>query len=199
MSDEFVEVSDEDLAGFVQTLAGVRRRARQEASHHIAFVASHEPQRLYTYVDDLIGALYRPEAQTRWEILDALSSIAADRADLVGGACDGAEMALFDETSSAVRLAAFKFLIRFGASAPERSSAVWGLIDEAIQCYHGDPEYRGMLDCLIEFTQGDLSDQTREALRVRVSFDADHGHGYIKAFSGDILRLLNSGDEEETR
>jgi hypothetical protein len=76
---------------------------------------------------------------------------------------------------------------------------VWHLLDEGVQCYHGDPEYRDMLSCLLDFAHGDLSEQTRAALIERVSFDAKQGHGYIRAYSGDILKAAGvevaSGDE----
>lgn len=190
------KISDEELAGLVQGLGGPRRRQRQEASSEIALIAKDDPARLYDYIDQLIEALHRPEAQTRWEVLDALSQIAQERSDLVGAACEGAESALFDEASSATRLSAFRFLSIYGKSSPEHSDAIWGLLDEAIQCYHGDPEYRDMLSSLVEFTQGNISDATREALVARVKFDAEHGRGYIRAFSSDILKL--SDDAKKT-
>ena len=182
-------VSDAKFASLMQNLGGSKRRVRQEASSAIALIAREDPTRLYDQVGQLVDALSRPEAQTRWEILDALTDIAQQRADLVGKACEGAETALFDEASSAVRLSAFKFLTVYGKSSPERSNAVWHLLDEAIQCYDGDPGYRDMLSYLIEFTRGDISDETREALNARVKFYAEHGRGYIKAFSSDIIKL----------
>lgn len=191
MTEQQTTLSDEMLASCVEELGGVRRRARQEAAHALAAVAHDTPERIHGFVPQLVEALYRPEAQTRWEVLDALSCIASERADLVADACDGAEAALFDESSSSVRESAFRFLSCFGATTPERSNAVWLLLDEAVQCYHGDPEYRDMLASLLLFAQGSLSDETRAALIERVSFDAEHGHGYIKAFSGDILKALS--------
>lgn len=197
MAEEHNDISEEMLEECVKELSGGRRRSRQEASHVIARVAANDPDRLVGYVDSLVDALYRPEAQTRWEVLDALSRMAADHADLVAPACDGAEAALFDETSSAVRLAAFKFLTRYGISSPQCSNEVWGLLDEAIQCYHGDPEYRDMLGYLLDFAKGDLSEETSSALAARVSFDAERGSGYIKAFSGDILKAIGAQSPEE--
>ena len=138
-----------------------------------------------------MDALFRPEAQTRWEVLDALSAIAEKDPDSVTGAFDGAEASLFDDGSATVRLAAFVFLCRLGASSPERSDEVWPLIDEAIQCYHGDAEYRDMLAALLALAQGNASDATRKALAARVKFDSESGSGYIKSFSAEIVQALS--------
>ena len=60
---------------------------------------------------------------------------------------------------------------------------------EAIQCYHGDAEYRDMLEGLLAFAGGDISKKTAKELVSRVKFDAESGNGYIKQFSGDILAV----------
>lgn len=179
------------IAGLVEELSGSSRRRRQEVAHTIALAARANVDVVTPHVEALIDALSRPEAQTRWEILDALSCVAQDNADLVADAFDGAEASLFDDGSSTVRLSAFEFLCRLGASSPERSDEVWPLVDEAIQCYHGDAEYRDMLAALLRLAQGDASEATRSALAARVKFDADNGTGYIKSFSEEILQALS--------
>ena len=178
------------VAELVEELSGASRRRRQEVAHEVALVAKEDPKALVAHVDALIDALFRPEAQTRWEVLDALSAIAAEDAGLVAGAFDGAEASLFDDGSATVRLAAFVFMCRYAASAPERSDAAWPLIDEAIQCYHGDAEYRDMLVALLGLARGEASDATKAALADRVRFDAGNGSGYIKGFSAEILQAL---------
>ena len=179
-----------DISGLVEELSGSSRRRRQEVAHTIALAARANPAVVAPHADALIDALFRPEAQTRWEVLDALGCVAQDNPDLVAGAFDGAEASLFDDGSATVRLAAFEFLCRLGASSPERSDEVWPLVDEAIQCYHGDAEYRDMLAALLGLAQGAASDATKEALAARVKFDAENGSGYIKAFSAEILQAL---------
>lgn len=179
-----------EVASLVEELSGSSRRRRQEVAHKIAVTAKANPDAVAPYAEELIDALFRPEAQTRWEVLDALSSIADHDPDLVAGAFDGAEASLFDDGSATVRLAAFVFLCRLGASSEERSDEVWPLLDEAIQCYHGDAEYRDMLAALLGLAQGNASAATREALAARVRFDAENGSGYIKSFSGEILQAL---------
>ena len=116
------------------------------------------------------------------------TAIAGVNADAVADAYDGAEASLFDDGSATVRLAAFVFLCRLGASSAERSDQVWPLIDEAIQCYHGDAEYRDMLAALLGLARGAASDATKAALAARVRFDAESGSGYIKSFSAEILQ-----------
>lgn len=180
-------VTPEVMAALVEALSGANRRRRQEASHTIALVAAQDVNLVRPYVDELIDALYRPEAQTRWEVLSTLSELALVDAGMVEEAFDGAEASLFDEDSAIVRLAAFRFLIRLGASSPERSDKVWGIVDEAIQCYHGDPEYRDMLVALSEFGKGSISETTRDALLTRIGFDADNGRGYVRIMSAEIV------------
>ena len=183
------ELRIHDAAGLVESLGGGRRRVRQDAAHQLALLAHEDAELLRPHVDELIEALYRPEAQTRWEVFDALGELAAIDADLVAEGFDGAEASLFDETSATVRLAAFRFLCRVGASSPERSDAAWPILDEAVQCYHGNPEYHDMLLALLELAKGDLSDATREALIVRMEFDAASGVGYVKGYSAQIIVL----------
>lgn len=183
-----------DVEQLVGNLAGARRRLRQDSAHQLALLAHEDAQQLVPHVAELVDALYRPEAQTRWEVFDALGEIAAlDAAQVIEG-YDGAEASLFDEDSATVRLAAFRFLCRVGASSPERSDTAWPVIDEALQCYHGDPEYHDMLIALLEFARGELSDATREALTARVSFDADNAQGFMRSCSTQILSIVKGGE-----
>ena len=119
--------------------------------------------------------------------ITALAELAPQFADKVEEAFDGAEAALFDEGSAMVRLAAFRFMANFGATSEARSDNAWPLLDEAIQCYHGDSEYRDMLSSLLSFARGSISDATRAALVDRVTFDAKNGRGYIQIGSKDII------------
>ena len=112
-------------------------------------------------------------------------------ADKIERAYEGAETALFDELSSTLRYAAFRLLCVWGATAPARSTKVWPLVDEAIQCYHGDLEYRDMLGCLYEFAQGDIDADVASELAARLKFDAENGKGsYLKARSSEIYEML---------
>lgn len=172
----------------VEELAGSSRRRRQEVAHKIATVAHADASMVTPFVDSLMDALERPEAQTRWEVLDALTALVDEHAEEVAPAFEAAETALFDEDSAPVRLAGFVFLCRFGATSEERSDQVWPLLDEAIQCYHGDPEYRDMLVALLAFVQGAASVATKAALAERLKFDAENGASYVKSFSAQIIQ-----------
>lgn len=188
-TDETV-LSAEDVEALIETIEGPSRRRRQDAAHEIALRAKESPESLVAHVDALVDALYRPEAQTRWEVLSALTELVPIDADAVAGAFDGAEASLFDEGSSTVRLMAFLFLTRFGSTSTERSDAAWPLLDEAIQCYHGDAEYHDMLKGLIGFAGGSISAATAKSLETRVKFDAENGIGFIKSLSSEILQVL---------
>lgn len=172
----------------VEELAGSSRRRRQEVAHKIATVAHADASMVTPFVGSLMDALERPEAQTRWEVLDALTALVDEHADEVAPAFEAAETALFDEDSAPVRLAGFVFLCRFGATSEKRSDQVWPLLDEAIQCYHGDPEYRDMLVALLTFVQSAASAATKAALAERLKFDAENGASYVKSFSAQIIQ-----------
>ena len=178
----------------LEVLQGPGRRQRQEAAHELAILARQDPSQLMAHTDALIDAIERPEAQTRWEVLTALTELCAINPDAVAQAFDGAEGSLFDEGSATVRLAAFLFLTRLAASSPDRSDAAWPMLDEAIQCYHGDAEYRDMLAGMLEMVQGNISKETQDALVDRVSFDAENGVNYIKAFSAQIVAEAEKRD-----
>ncbi len=172
----------------VEELAGSSRRRRQEVAHKIATVAHADASMVTPFVGSLLDALERPEAQTRWEVLDALTALVDEHAEEVAPAFEAAETALFDEDSAPVRLAGFVFLCRFGTTSEERSDEAWPLLDEAIQCYHGDPEYRDMLGALLAFVQGNASAATKAALAERLKFDAENGTSYVKSFSAQIIQ-----------
>lgn len=186
-----IERDSAALAALIEDLSSSSRRTRQFSARVVAILAQREPKLLNPYVSDLIDALYRPEAQTRWEVLDALSELVPDHAKEIGAAFEGAETALFDELSATLRLSAFHLLCVWGATERGRSKKVWPIIDEAIQCYHGDLEYRDMLGYLHEFAQGKIAGDVAEELAGRLSFDAENGKGsYLKARSREIYDML---------
>lgn len=188
---ELVGRDKEALAALVEDLSSGSRRKRQFAARVLALLAQRDAEVIAPYISELVDALYRPEAQTRWEILDALTLMVPDHAKEVGAAFEGAETALFDELSSTLRLSAFTFLTAWGGSERGRSKKVWPIIDEAIQCYHGDLEYRDMLADLHEFASGKISGDVAEELAGRLSFDAQNGKGaYLKARSSEIYDML---------
>ena len=176
-----------EIESFIESLSNPSRRRRQEAAHKIAEIAQTAPEAFAGRVEDLIDALYRPEAQTRWEILAALASLSESYGNEVIKAFDGAEASLFDDTSSTVRLAAFLFLTRYGATSQKHSDQAWPLLNEAIQCYHGDAEYYDMLVGTLNFAKGAISKETKAALKERFAFDAENATGYIQKFSAEIV------------
>lgn len=184
-------VKDQVLKSLVEDLAGPSRRARQIAASVLSSVAKQDAERLAPYTDELADALNRPEAQTRWECLDALTQVV----DIESRSCDkalgGAESALFDEESGPVRLAAMRFLCKLGSTTENRSDKAWPLIDEAIQCYHGDLEFQEMLVAVIGFSEGKLSQNVRGELAARMKFDADNGHGALKNRAQQIIENLS--------
>lgn len=181
---------DDILEKLVEDLSGSSRRVRQTSSAVLSLVAKQDAQRLAPYVDALVDALNRPEAQTRWECLDALTCLV----DVESRGCDkalgGAEAALFDEESGPVRLAAMRFLCRLGSTTENRSEKAWPLIDEGIQCYHGDLEFQDMLVAVIGFSEGKLASDVKAQLKERMSFDAANSRGALGKRAKQIVENL---------
>lgn len=180
----------EKIAEYVENLSGSSRRSRQDSASVLAQVSKTAPELLSSHTDALVDALNRPEAQTRWESLDALYAIVPLESRSCDKAIAGAETALFDEDNGMVRLAALRFLCRLGSTTENRSEKIWPLLDEAIQCYHGDYEYQDMLNALIQFSQGKLSAEVKQGLSERVAFDASNGKGALQRRSQQIVENL---------
>ena len=181
---------DEKLAALVEMLAVSTRRDRQNAAAALFAVAKAEPAKLVPWIDDFIDALNRPEAQTRWEMLETLTLLVDYDSRSCGKALNEVENSLFDEESGPVRLGAMRFLCKYGSTTAIRSEKTWPLIDEAIQCYHGDLEFNDMLVALIDFSNGKLSDGVKEAFAQRMSFDAANAKGTLKKRAQTIIDNL---------
>ena len=153
-----VENSADALSALIDDLSSSSRRTRQLAARVVNLLAQREPEMLVPFIEQLVDALYRPEAQTRWEVLDALTLLAPGNAKECGAAYEGAESALFDE---------------------------------AIQCYHGDLEYRDMLALLFAFAHGQIAGSVAAELAGRLQFDAENGKGsYLRVRSREIYDAL---------
>ena len=85
------DVMSSGVSALVEELSGASRRRRQEVAHKLALVAKKDPSLLHPHVDALVDALFRPEAQTRWEVLVALTALAEKDADKVADAFEGAD------------------------------------------------------------------------------------------------------------
>ena len=175
--------NEDKFKRLVAQLGDSSRRNRQNAAGSLAFIAKVSPELLVPYASDLVDALNRPEAQTRWESLDALTALVPVESRCTDKALAGAENALFDEENGFVRLAAMRFFCAYGATTEK----VWPIIDEAIQCYHGDVEFNDMLNAVSEFATGKLSEHVKEALVERMSCDAHNGRGALKRKAQTII------------
>ncbi len=180
-----------DLDELIEALSSGSRRDRQNAAHALAEASKEAPEVMVPYGNQLIDALNRPEAQTRWECLDMLTRLVEFDSRTCDKAVVGAETALFDEESGPARLAAMRFLCKLGATTENRSERVWPLIDEGIQCYHGDLEFQDMLIAVMDFSLGKLSSQVKEELTARMKFDAENGKGILGRRAAQILENLS--------
>ena len=171
-----------NLEELVKTLETGQRRDRQHAATAVYSIAQEDPERLVEHIDVFIDALNRPEAQTRWEILEALTILVDYDSRGCFKALPEAETSLFDEESGPVRL---------GATTANRSEKIWPLLDEAIQCYHGDLEFNDMLVALMEFSKGKLSPDVKKSFADRMSFDAQNAKGTWKKRAVTIMENLS--------
>lgn len=184
-----VDQAIKNLPTLVENLSGRDRKARQMSAHVIAELARIRPEAIAPFVDDLIDAIERPEAQTRWEVLDALTSLASVDPETAAKAYDGAETSLFDEESGLLRVTAFRYFTTMGIQ-PGWSTRVWPLLDEALQCYHGDQEFPGMLDAIAAFAQEPTTDASvRAALAERMKFDAQSSKGALSNRARQIIEI----------
>jgi hypothetical protein len=177
------------LVTLVENLSTEARRIRQFSASAIGVISETNPEALLPYVAQISDALHRPEAQTRWECLEALTRFAPMDPAVCDEALIGAEGSLYDEESGNARLAAVRFLCAYGATCAERSERVWPLLDEAIQCYHGDPEFQDMLISIISFAGGDISKDVKKSLIARMDFDAKNAKGVLQRRAAQIIDL----------
>lgn len=178
---------EEELKKHIDLIGEGKRRERQISSNVIYEIACRDLSRIEPYTQDIVDALNRPEGQTRWEALQTLTLLVDTQAKKCAKCVEAAELALFDEDSATLRYSAFVFLCKLGQTTEARSKEVWPLIDDAVQCYHGDVEFGDMLDALIEFSQGKLDDEVKTGLAERMKFDAENGTGSLKSKSTTIV------------
>lgn len=185
-------VSDhETLDKIADALANGTRRSRQQAAQVLAAVSHSDAAAVSSYSQIFVDSLSRPEAQTRWECLDVLTRLCDVDASLCIDAIDGAENALFDEESGPLHLAAMRFLCKFGAISEQNSERVWPLVDEGIQCWHGDLEFQDMLNSLVDFSTGHLSEPVKSELVERMLFDSKNGRGALRRKATTIVENLS--------
>lgn len=186
-------IHDAQVVGaMVAGLSASKRQERQKAASALSVLSKEHADAILPFVADVIDALSRPEARTRWECLDVLTSLVALDVDACEPALGEAETALFDEESGPLRLSAMRFFCKYGSMSEDRAEKTWPLIDEAIQCYHGDLEFQDMLLAVIEFSEGTLGEDVRAALARRMSFDAKNGKGLLKKRASQIVANVES-------
>lgn len=177
------------LVALVESIAGPDRRIRQFSAAALGVVAESDAEVLKPFAKEFADALHRPEAQTRWEVLEILTRLVEVDARCVDKALEATEESLHDEDSGVVRLAAFRLLAAYGATTENRAMRVWPLIDEAIQCYHGDPEFPSMLVAVISYLEGKAPAEVKKAAADRMRFDAQGARGLLKTRAQEIVKI----------
>ena len=178
------------LEEVIEQLGGTSRIKRQKAASVVALVAEEDAKLLLPYADAIGEGLLHAEAQTRWEVLRALYLMGKQGQSYDEDVLTAAEDALYDESNGVVREAAFRFFCGYGAASPANSDRVWPLIDEAVQCYHGNPEFADMLTHLVTFARGDISMEALTALALRMKFDSESASGTLRMRSEQIVQAF---------
>jgi hypothetical protein len=183
-------IADQDiLFALVENLSADQRRVRQFSAAAINVISENQSESLVKHIGEITDGLYRPEAQTRWECLEALSYLAPIDPPACDSAVEGAEASLYDEDSGSARLAALRFLCSYGAVDTLRAAKVWPLIDEAIQCYHGDPEFLDMLNSVATFADGQIGSDVKKSVIKRMQFDATNAKGPLGRHASQIVEI----------
>ncbi len=169
-----------------------QRSQRQTAASVLNSVAAQNIELVEPYLSQILDALNRPERQTRWECLNILTRLAGDHQKQCEGVIEQAEGALFDEQSGILRFSSFDFLCKLGKCSPKLSDKVWPLIDEAVQCYHGDVEFNDMLVSLLDFSEGNISTKVKVGLSSLFEFDAQTASGNLKNKAIAIIENCSS-------
>ena len=170
-----------------ELLTSSSRSKRQKAAATLSLAAKVEPAAVEPVLGAVLDALAMPGNQTRWECLNILCARAAAGLMSADDAYDAAEEALFDENSGIVREAAFRLLCLSGSASPEASERVWPLIDEAIQCHHGNGEFNDMLTSLAAFAESGLAPEVAQELAARMEFDSKNARGTLRMRSQQIV------------
>jgi hypothetical protein len=187
-----------------QALADASRLTREYASQVLRDVADTHPEMLTSCIDELVDALARPEALTRYNVLAILHLVAKVDMRLVDRAWDGVEECLYDERSAEVRLGAFRLLAAYGASTQTRSVRTWPLLKDALRCYHGDPEFITMINELVDMLNASiagntLDDEVRKEVHRHFKFDAESGHGVLKRKASAIRALTSLSKKKKPK
>lgn len=187
MDAEVNAFEEEALKSWGAALTSRSRKDRQVAARALSIASAAVPQKVAPLVGAVVSAVMRPEAQTRWDALDTLANLAPYVPEETFQAFEGVQAALFDEESGLVRLNAFKFLVALGSVGPAWSLEVWPLVDEALQCLHGDPEFDEMLMLLLSFVRSNIDPSVRQAVVDRLAFDAQSGKGALSIMARRVI------------
>ena len=176
-----------------EMLKGASRKKRQQAASVFCFVCKENVEVAKDYADDIADAINRPEDQTRWNTLNSLDLLGKAGLHFDESILEAAEDAMYDEDSGVLRQTAFQFFCGYASASSENSEKAWPLIDEAIQCYHGNQEFSAMLTSLVELAQSEnISDNALQRLASRMKFDAESASGTLGMRSQQIVDALKA-------
>ena len=189
-----------------EALGHKSRATREYASQVKVELARSDAELLQDFAGDIVDALNRPEALTRYSMIEVIGELAQNNPKVISDAYELLQECLYDEDSGTVRLYAFRILARHGATEPEKSLKVWPDLSMALRCFHGDPEFMAMMSELILMLGGKADQQVKEAAVELFAFDAENARGELRkkaetiaSFAPEILERINKENEEKAR
>jgi len=187
-----------------RSLGGGTRPVREYASQVLVELAKKDPKKIEKFSDDIIDALSRPEALTRYSMIEVIGELAQVDPKIVVTAYEPLQECLYDEQSGTVRLYAFRVLARYGATGTARSVKVWPDLSMALRSFHGDHEFMAMMTETIHMLEGRADQKVKDAAVELFAFDAEHARGELRkkaqtiaSFAPDVLARINKEKAEK--
>lgn len=203
LNEETLEFTSMQQA--IEGLSDAQRRVRQSASQYVLRQVRMNSEVVSEFLPEIVDALYRPETQTRKNMLEVLTvfiknkilvqtEVDSSTLKLLSEACDPAEEALFDELSPQVRLTAFRFFVQLCLLNDRMLEECWGVIRDALSCSYGESTYYDMLKALIPLCKRTLPAHVQEHIIDIVSYDAQGVRGKESLLSAQIMSLLSNNE-----
>lgn len=163
--------SESALKELVEKLGSADRDDRQSSATALLIIAEQDPKMVIPHMAEIADGINRPEAKTRYLVLEIMETLLATDARVIEKYFDLVETCLYDEMSANVRGNAFAVLTAYGATTAKRSETVWPMLSDCLRCMRGDLEFINMVSSLIEMLEGKSSDLVRSSAGELFKYD----------------------------
>ena len=178
--------------------SGVRKPHRPSRS-----IADKDASVLLPFADDIASGLTKPEAQTRWEVLHALDQMGKAGQRYDEDVLVAAEDSPLRRDQRIRARGGLPLFCGYGSASTDNLEGGRTQIDEAIQCYHGNPEFTDMPHAARRLCRGKhLACHELRALAQRMKFDSENASGTLRMRSEQIVaahKNVSNGEEVPQR